>query len=363
MATIYDVAKRAGVSPKTVSRVLNRDPMVSAKTREGVTAAMEALSYVPSHAARSIRSNKSGLVGMITGAISGANENVTRAGQPELFLVQGAQSVIEQSGKTLLISDTGGQPERVPGLIRTFQEHRVEGLLYVADFHKPVDAILPAQEMKMVLVNCFDAHGTPAVLPDDETGQYLLTRAVLAAGHTRIAYLTLLPELVASRLRLSGYTRALNEAGIEFDPALIHPVDLFGANGEHALIAEALDHLLASPNPPTAICCGNDRLAMSLYGILRKRGVALPEDMSVVGFDDFKMISEALYPGLTTAQLPYTEMGARAAEILLGMLSAPETPLPETPVRIAGDIRMRGSLVAPTNQHPKIVNLNGRKKK
>lgn len=139
VATIYDVAKRANVSPKTVSKVLNGDAPVSQKTREAVSEGMTALGYVPSHAARSIKSNKSGL---ITGAISSADEVSRAAGLPELFIVQGAQAVVEQSRKTLLISDTGGQLDRVPDLMRTFQEHRVEGILYVADFHKLLDITL-----------------------------------------------------------------------------------------------------------------------------------------------------------------------------------------------------------------------------
>ena len=162
MATIYDVAKHAGVSPKTVSRVLNKDAPVSEQTRKAVAEAIEVLGYVPSHAARSMKSNKSGLIGLITGAISNADEISTAAGLPELLIVQGAQKVIEKSNKTLLISDTGGQLDRVPTLIRTFQEHRVEGILYVADYHKPLELTLPGRGVPKVLVNCFDRSGTPS---------------------------------------------------------------------------------------------------------------------------------------------------------------------------------------------------------
>lgn len=200
MATIYDVARRAGVCPKTVSCVLNRDAPVAEQTKKAVTEAMEALGYVPSHAARSIRSNKSGLIGLITGAISHADEAVTSAGLPEILIVHGAQNVIEQSRKTLLISDTGGRLERVPDLVRTFQAHRVEGILYVADYHKTLDLALPGKDTPKVLVNCFVARGTPAVVPGDEGGQYVLTRSVIDAGHRRIAYLTLAPTQEATRL-------------------------------------------------------------------------------------------------------------------------------------------------------------------
>ncbi|MEN0002337.1 MAG: LacI family DNA-binding transcriptional regulator, partial [Pseudomonadota bacterium] len=259
MATIYDVAARAGVSPKTVSRVLNADAPVAKDTKRAVHKAMEELGYVPSHAARSIKSNKSGLIGLITGAISSAEEGSAAAGLPELHIVQGAQAVIERSRKTLLISDTGGRLERVPDLVRTFQEHRVEGILYVADYHKPLDVELPAEGTPKVLVNCFDDFGTPAVVPDDEAGQLGLTRAVVEHGHRRIAYLTLAPAQEATRLRLRGYRAALAESGIEFDPTLVQSTDLFGSTGEHQLIWYALEKFFASDKPPTAICCGNDR--------------------------------------------------------------------------------------------------------
>ncbi len=362
MATIYDVAKLAGVSPKTVSRVLNRDAPVSAKTEKAVRRAMDALGYVPSHAARSIKSNKSGLIGLITGAISNADEVASHAGLPELFIVQGAQAVIENSQKTLLISDTGGRLDRVPDLVRTFQEHRVEGILYVADHHKPLELALPGQGIPKVLVNCFDDMGTPAVVPDDEGGQYALTRAVIEKGHRRIAYLTLAPSQEATKLRMRGYRTALDEAGIAFDADLVQATDLFGSPGERQLIWDALDKFFANDTTPTAICCGNDRLAMAVYGILRRRGIAVPEDVSVVGYDDHRLISETLFPALTTAELPYSAMGARAAQVLLDLMSnETDRDAIKTPIKISGQIKDRESLIAPRQTDTEnIINLKGR---
>jgi LacI family transcriptional regulator len=323
-------------------------------------ASIDLLGYVPSHAARSIRSHKSGLIGLITGAISNADEVASQAGLPELYIVQGAQAVIENSGKTLLISDTGGQLDRVPDLVRTFQEHRVEGILYVADHHKPLDLTLPGKGIPKVLVNCFDEQSTPAIVPDDEGGQYALTKAVLAQGHRDLAYLTLAPSQEATKLRLRGYRRALDEAGIAPDPAMVRATDLFGSPGEHQLIWDALDAFFAGPVTPTAICCGNDRLAMAVYGILRRRGIAVPEQVSVVGYDDHRLISETLYPALTTAELPYSAMGARAAHTLLELLSD-EASGPVGRIKVSGAVKHRGSLVAPrANRAADVINLKGR---
>ncbi|KUF10838.1 LacI family DNA-binding transcriptional regulator [Pseudoponticoccus marisrubri] len=347
MASIYDVARRAGVSTKTVSRVLNGDAPVAQKTRDAVERAMAELEYIPSFAARSMKSQKSGLIGLITGAISTAADAPADAGLPEIHIVQGAQNVFETSGKTLLISDTGGKSERVPHLIRTFRQHRVEGLLYVADHYKRVDLDLPEGAMKVVLVNCIDARGTPAVVPDDESGQLALTRRVIAAGHRRIAYLTLGRAVLATEARVAGYRQALDEAGIAFDPALVAASELFGTKGEHQMIWDALDRLLTGANPPTAICCGNDRLAMAVYGILRDRGVSVPDQISVVGYDDHRLVSETLYPALTTAELPYNAMGARAADLLLNMIAQPDSETPTQPIAVRGQVVERASLKAP----------------
>lgn len=361
MATIYDVAQRAGVSAKTVSRVLNGDAPVARGTRDSVNRAMAELEYVPSFAARSIKSRRSGLVGLITGAISAGSADMAHAGLPEIHIVRGAQQIFEEAGRTLLISDSGGRLDRVPHLIRTFREHRVEGLLYVADFHKRVDLDLPSGLLRTVLVNCLDDRGTPSVLPDDRAGQYALTRAVIEAGHRRIAYLTLGAALMATTLRLEGFRQALAEADVPFDPDLVAPTDLLGADGEHRLIQEALDRFLRRDAPPTAICCGNDRLAMAVYGILRDRGVDVPEAMSVVGYDDHRLVSETLYPALTTAELPYGAMGMRAAQLLLDRIEQPDTPMADNPVLVAGRIVARGSL-RPPGQASRIINLEGRKK-
>ena len=117
MATIYDVARIAGVSAKTVSRVLNSDAPVGKETREAVEKAIAQLGFAPSNAARMMRSNKSGLIGLITGAISMSPEPTQPAGLPELFIVQGIQKALASSGMTLMIADTGGSVEKAAPLI------------------------------------------------------------------------------------------------------------------------------------------------------------------------------------------------------------------------------------------------------
>ena len=219
MATIYDVAKQAGVSPKTVSRVINGDAPVGPKTRDAVEAAIRELDYRPSRAARTMRSSRSGLIGLITGAISRGDGSAGPSGLPDLFIVQAIQRVVAEAGMTLMIADTGGEADRASELMATFAQHRVEGLVYVADHHQRIDDLDP-RGTPLVLANCFDDAGTPAVLPDDRAGQRALVERVIAAGHRRIGYLTLPAGMVATELRSQGYREALEAAGIAFDPAL-----------------------------------------------------------------------------------------------------------------------------------------------
>lgn len=345
MATIYDVARAAGVSPKTVSRVLNGDAPVKQDTLKKVRLAIADLGYVPSSAARAMRSNKSGLIGLITGAISIKTEELTTSGLPDLFIVQGIQKALEGSGKTLLIADTGGKSERVPQLIRTFEEHRVEGMIYVADYHRSVDLPPLRSDIKMVLANCYDNRGTPSVLPDDNRGQNALVRALIGMGHRRIAYLSLSANLDATRERRAGYSAALQGAGITYDPDLVIPADIDVPNRETEvqLLWDAIDRVLSLPEPPTVICFGNDRMAMRAYGILRSRGLELPKDISVAGYDNYRLITDTLYPSLTSVELPYSAIGIRATQVLLNLLDD-SSSAPDKPILVSGPVSLGGSV-------------------
>lgn len=345
MATIYDVAKASGVSPKTVSRVINNESAVKKSTKDKVNKAIARLGYVPSTAARALRSHKSGLVGLITGAISLAPSRSEAHGLPDLFIVQGVQKAMEASGKTLLIADTGGQMDRVPQLIRTFEEHRVEGIIYAADYHRRVQLPPVLHSVKLVLANCYDDVGTPAVLPDDYRGQLSLTQSLIAKGHRKIAYLTLGPRLDATIQRARGYRDALERAGISFDQKYLISADIDSPDDatEEQLLWDALDRVLALPAPPTVICFGNDRMAVRAYGILRSRGLSLPDDISVAGYDNYKLITQTLYPTLTSAELPYAAIGIRATELLLDMING-TAEAPAEPVLVSGAVSFGNSV-------------------
>ena len=345
VATIYDVARAAGVSPKTVSRVLNGDAPVGRDTRKAVEAAMSDLGYVPSNAARMMRSNRSGLIGLITGALSHKLEPMEPTGLPDLYIVQGIQKVMADNGKTLIIADTGGVSAKVPQLVRTFLQHRVEALIYAADYHKQVTQLSGVGGCPVVLVNCFDADGTPAILPDDERCQFDLVTDLIGSGHERIAHFTLDPEIVATGLRSKGYRKALEVAGIPYDGALEITARQTIEGDDGGLLRSALDSVLSLERPPSVICCGNDEMALRLYGLIRSQGLRIPEDVSVAGFDNYRTIAETLYPPLTTVELPYPAMGRRAAETALGMIKG-ESGQHAGPELVPGPVHWRSSVTA-----------------
>ena len=351
MSTIYDVARAAGVSPKTVSRVLNGDGPVRAETADLVRRVIAELGYAPSSAARAMRSNKSGLIGLITAALSADTSLPDNTGLPDLYIVQGVQKAMETSGKTLLIADSGGRADRVAGLMRTFEQHRVEGIVYVADHHRRVALPQVSTQTRLVLVNAYDDAGTPCVLPDDRKGQRMLVADLIARGHRRIAYITLNAAMDATRLRSEGYRDALDAAGIAFDPALVivGGIGTQDHDAEVQVLWDAIDRVLTLDAPPSVICFGNDQMAMRAYGILRSRGLSLPDDISVAGYDNHRMITQTLYPTLSSAELPYHAMGVRATQLLLRMIDDADD-LPRTPVLVSGPVHVGQSVrTLPTN--------------
>ena len=348
MSTIYDVAREAKVSPKTVSRVINGDAPVGQTTREKVEQAIAKLGYVPSNAARMMRSSKSGLIGLITGAISNTPEPGEPTGLPDIYIVQGIQKAMASLGMTLMIADTGGRSDKVEELVRTFTQHRVEGLIYVADYHRGVEFDASRADCPVVLANCYDGKGTPCIVPDDRACQKALVERLIAHGHRRIGFLTLDDSMDASGLRLEGYRDALIAAGIPFDAALVRP----GFREVHqphnsSVLAPALEALLTLDEPPSVICCGNDEMALRLYGLLRTRGLRLPDEISVTGFDNYRAIAETLLPPLTTVELPYRAIGERAAQLLLSLIGGMEEK-PREPVLVPGPVVWRSSVIAQT---------------
>ncbi len=323
MVSIVDVARLADVSIKTVSRVVNGEKSVRDVTRERVRRAIDELNYQPHRGARLMRGRNSGLIGMITGAITASGHSPNESGLSAIHIVRGAQQVCRAAGKTLMIADTMDAQNEVGSLLRTFEGHSVEGVIYAADYHRQV--VFPlSRSTPVVLANCFDSAGTPAVVPDDYLGQRLATELLLEQGHRQLAMIGLHDEVLAAHLRRSGYLDACRAWGLPYESFRYHA----GSVEQHesdafAPLSEALRSVLDSDELPTAIMFGNDLMAMRARPQLAAAGIDVPEQMSIVGFDNDIGICENLQPSLTTVTLPYLEIGCHAAEKLLQM-SQPE---------------------------------------
>lgn len=310
MVTLKQVAEKAGVSIKTVSRIVNGDAAVNVETRAAVQKHLRQLNYVPNQAARQMRSGASSVYGLMTDVVATTPYSVD--------IVRGAQSALKDSHQTLLIASSDGDPARETELWRMFRAHRVAGVIYAAMFHRAHDLRSPAFDNSIVLANCYDSNErSNGIVPDDEQGGYEQAHYLLQRGHRRIALITLIRDIEATQLRGKGIRRAFAAAGVSFDESLDH----CGYDGrvarESSHVIATAKNILTLKDRPTAIICGNDQTAMQVYAAAAQLGLSIPKDLSVIGFDDLRLISETLYPQLTTVALPYFEIGKRAAEMMI----------------------------------------------
>lgn len=312
--TMKDVADRAGVSRTAVSFVLNgRDSVALAdETRDRVIAAAAELGYRPNAGARALAKKQSDWYGLVT-------EIVTAPFAVDI--IKGAQDRALLDEKYLLIASTESDPAVETAAIERLLEQRVGGLIYAATWHRAVELPEIAREVPTVLVNCFDVEGRfPAVVPDERTGGRRATERLLAAGHRRIGLVNLDPGIPAAVGRLIGYHEVLQEAGIAPDESL-ETSGHATADGGYAAASALLD--LA--DPPTAIFCANDRMAMGAYDAIKERGLRIPHDVAVIGFDNQELIAGYLRPGLTTVALPFETMGALGVELLASIIAGQST--------------------------------------
>lgn len=339
--TIHDIANEADVGVGTVSRVLNEHPSVSEATRRHVQSVIERLGYHPRTAAREIRGVRSNLVGLLA-------DSVTTTPFAHA-LIKGAQDEARSRGRMLVLIDTDGNRDDRERAVASFRERSVEGVLYAAMFHHAVDLPAALYELPTVLVNCFDANATVAsVIPDEEQGGHDATQHLLDAGHRRIGLITndsVAGGDPAAVGRLAGYRRAHDEAGVPFDPELVREGDGHTEAGRR-LAGDLLDR----SDPPTAIFCATDRMAMGAYDAIKDRGLRIPQDVSVIGFDDQRYIADALSPALTTYALPHAAMGAWAVARLLDAANG-AGPEPEQ-VRLRCPLVERDSVAAPPSPSP-----------
>lgn len=333
-ANIRDVATRAGVAVKTVSRVLNGHPYVSAAMREKVERAMQELDFRPSIAARILSGSKSNQVALIYDNHSPYYMFQIQTGCWDFCKANGIRLIAQPVD--VADPDVG---EQVRGLV---SETHVDGIILSSPVTDCVGVLqaLDALDVPFVRISPGTNHAlTSSVFMDDAQAADDMTTHLINRGHRRIGFIKGHPNHMASDDRLFGYRRALDRAGIMFEPQLVMPGAFDFESG-----AAAASLLLDQPNPPTAIFASNDDMAAGVLSVAHGRGMTLPDQLSVAGFDD-TTLARTVWPALTTIHQPMAELARTATEILIAGGDITHRRLPHTLVE-------RASVAAPSRKNP-----------
>ena len=305
-ATITDVAARAGVSPATVSRVLQGSPRVSPGALERVRTSMAELDYRPSGVARSLRRQRTGTLGLIV-------TNITNPFYPEI--VRGAEDAAQHMGSSIILCNAAEDPEREIAYLDLLLERRVDGVIVAAGgLTKRHEEFLAAFPFPLVTINADLPGGqVPAVLSDDHDGGRAAACHLLELGHTRLVHISSPAVRESFSLRLDGVKEAIAASGRD--------VSLEVVEGDGYLDgAQATREVAGRLRPPYAIIAHNDLTAVGAMHALFELGVRIPDQVSVVGFDDIALAAY-LNPGLTTIAQDKYAMGRLAVETIVRMLA------------------------------------------
>jgi len=330
--TRKEVAERAKVSVAVVSYVVNNGPRpVSAETRAKVERAIAELGYYPNELARSLSRKKTATIGLI----------IPRLMNPVYAeIAESLESYLSTAGYLVLLCGTDRDPAKDREFARILRAKQVDGVVMIPS-GAPKQALRPLRQAHIpTVVLEHDLPATHCIAIDDLRGGRLATQHLLSLGHRRIALIRRTPSSALSYLRAAGYREVLEEAGIFPDPGLIVEASAGFAGGY-----ESMRQLLALANPPTAVVTHNDVLALGAMRAIQDAGLVVPDDVSVVGYDDTASAAY-LNPALTTVKFPVTEMGRRAGEIILQLVKE-EGSRPTQTVMLPVELIVRGSTAPP----------------
>lgn len=321
--SMNDVAQLAGVSQTTVSFVVNNveGANIPPETQERIWAAVQELGYRPNALARGLRSNQTHTIGFVTDQIATTPYAVR--------ILEGAQDSAWAHGYLLLLVNTGGNQEIKQAAIDTILERQVDGLIYATMYHREVYPTDSMRELPAVLLDCYSANRAfPSVVPDEVLGGRTAVEFLLKKGHRRIGFAQDSNPVPAAVGRLKGLKQALAAYDIPFEEALVQRGKSIPAGGYQATMA-----LMRLPNPPTAIFCYNDRMALGAYNALRDLKLNIPNDVAIIGFDNQELIAADISPSLTTMALPHYEMGQWAVQHLLELIEKPDLAASGQPIQ------------------------------
>lgn len=312
MPTIREVSRRAKVSASTVSRVLNGTAPVAEETKRRVLDAVAELSYRPNAFARSLATNRSGGIGV----------SVNDLGSPYFgAMLRGIEAEVEAEGMHVVVSSGHADRLKERRAVDFLLERRPDALIVHLEATPDLELLdLMGTSIPVVLIGRHLADvSARCVFLDNETGGESATRFLVDNGHRRIAHIAGPLSFPDSRDRLQGYRRALERSGLEYDEQLVVEADFLEEGGY-----QAVKRLLARETPFSALFSANDQMAAGAFQALREAGLRIPDDVSVMGYDDV-LFARYLSPGLTTIRQPLAEMGQAAARIALDVLAGKET--------------------------------------
>ncbi|ANZ19363.1 transcriptional regulator, LacI family [Streptomyces noursei ATCC 11455] len=312
MTTMVDVARRAGVSVATVSHVVNDTRPVRPDTRAAVLAAIEELGYTHNTLARSLVTSRTRSIGLAVSAIS--NPYFTE-------ILQGVEAGALEAGYSLLIADPHDDPRHERKVVQLLHERRVDGMI-VAPSAEPAEMVdyVTKRQVPTVFLDRLVGDGFDQVCAESAGPVRRLVEHLADAGHTRIGLVAGLPGLSTTTERVQGYREGLRARGLPFTPEL-----LAGGNSEAEGAQDATRHLLAAPEPPTAIITANNAMTIGALQALRDLGLEVPRDIALACFDDFSW-ADLFTPRLTAIAQPSKELGAAAVRLLLERLDDPHRP-------------------------------------
>lgn len=312
-ATIQDVADYAGVSTATVSRVISGSDKVSKKLIKRVQNAIKALDYHPDQTARRLRHRDNKLIGVIISDIQNPYFST---------LVVGIESVLHENGYRLLLGNSSEDPLRELEHLNTFLSERVSGVIFTSTsdksrhYEKLLSAGIPLVAVDRKPINL----DVDLVDLANEEASFSAVNHFLQEGHQRIGLIAGPENLSTGRERYEGYKRALLSSGHQIDPELVLESN-FRQNGGY----QSMGKLLDLNDPPSAVLISNNLMTLGALQMIHERGLIIPDQISVIGFDDMAW-APSLRPSLTVIAQPVTEMGTTAARMLLDRIANPNAP-------------------------------------
>ena len=314
--SIKDIAKAAGVSFSTVSRALNNSPLISQEVREQIQELAQSMGYTPNALAQGLQSQQTNSIGLV----------LTTIADPFFAeIVQGVDLAAKEAGISVLLAATNNDPDEEIKIIENFSRRRVDGVI-VASSRIGVDYSSRLQQIRIpvIIVNTEaigEFNNLHSISVDDQKGAKLAVHHLVELGHRKIGYLGITNRPASNAMRLKGYTRALREYNIPFDPDRVC-MHIDEAPGDLLLDVqvgrELARQILATDT--TAVFCYCDTLAAGVLDACKRLGVRVPGQLSVVGFDN-NTICELLSPPLTTVHQPKQEIGRTAVRMLLDSLA------------------------------------------